>query len=357
MGEGDKSAAAAKQRGRSGLKWAALAALIGMAAIAAGAFFGWEFVESWTKQRVVNAARQQGVILEIDTVEVAFDAIHLREARASLEGVAGLTAYLQVVDIGISGFQPRHVQIEGLIAQAVGSPLQLMNAVRAWQSRHPAAAALGVTPKTEIKRTQLTWQESANDSPFLVLDGVRFGSIAKRYGPLGTDVSIEAERAQAGPFSLAPLAAVIHEEPESIEIGLGAKQWQGVTARGGWKNQLNADELHLSFGPLKLGLLLEKSPLVVADPALRAASLVGGLSLVIPRDERRAYAGQWALDVNGWTPPHPPELQGFSFGTSTRLESAFDVDRALTTANFTNTQELSKIEEWPDWTSGKRQIG
>lgn len=341
MGAGDTSTPSARQRGHSGLKWAASATVIGLVAIAIGAYLFWERLGDWIKRQVVETALQQGVILQVDTVEVAFNAIHFREARASFEGVAGLTAYLQGVDIGISGFKPQHIQIAGLIVQAVGSPIQLMNAMWAWRSRHPAQASSSVTPKTEIKRTKLLWQESASASPFMVLDDVTFGAIAKPYGPLGNDFSIEAERAQAGAFSLAPFAAAVHAEPESIEIGLGATQWEGVTARGGWNNWLNADELHVSFGPLKLGPLLARSPLVVADPTLSTATLVGGLSLLIPKDERRAYHGQWAIDVTGWAPPHPPELQGFSFGTSTRLESAFDVDRALTTVNFTNTHVVS----------------
>ena len=341
MGEGEQANPTAARSGRAGLKWAALGAVVGMLAIAAAAYVAWQRVEGWTRQQVIDAARAQGVILEIDAAEVSFNTVHLREARARLEGVEGLTGYLQVVDIAISGLKPRHVQIEGLIVRAVGSPLRLMNAVQAWQARHPAPASSDATPTTEIKQTKLTWQESGEAPPFVVLDGVTFGAIAKPYGPLGKDFSIEAERAQAGAFSLAPFAAAVHAEPESIEVGLGAKQWEGVTARGGWKNQLAADELHLSFGPLKLAPLLAQNSLAAADPALAAASLVGGLAVLIPRDEQRPCAGHWAFDIGGWTPPHPPELQGFSFGSATRVESDFDIDRTLSTANFTNTRVTS----------------
>jgi len=252
-----------------------------------------------------------------------------------------MTAYLQSVDIGISGFKADHIQIEGVIVQAVGSPLELMGAVWAWKARHPAQASSNVTPKTAIKKSKFTWQETAEAPPFLVMDGVTFGSTPKPYKPTGEDFVIEAERAQAGAFAIQPLAAVVHAEPESLEIGLGAKQWDGLTVHGGWTNQLNADELHLSFGPVKLGPLLAKSPLGTSDPALAAASTVGGISLLIARDGKRPYAGQWALEVIGWTPPHPPELQGFAFGTSTRLESRFEIDRALTTCNFTNAHVSS----------------
>ncbi len=338
MGE-DRNESPAAKRPRGGvLKWAAFAVVAGLLAMAGCALYVWDRLGEWLKQQIVNAARQQGVALELPNIEFSLSGVHLRDARAKLEGVADLTAYLQSVDIAVSGLKPDHIDVKGVLVQAVGSPLSLGNAVRAWQSRHPTAAAGSAAPRTNIGKTRFTWQQASGTSPFVVLDGVAVGKVAKPYGPVGDDACIEAERAQVGAYTIAPLVAVIHVEPQSGEVGLGAKQWDDVSARGGWKSLPNADELHLSFGPLKLGPLLAQSPVAVKDATLTTASLAGGISLLIPNDEHQSYAGHWAFDVAGWTPPHPPELQGFAFGNTTRLRSSFEVDRALTLANFGDVQ-------------------
>ncbi len=163
---------------------------------------------------------------------------------------------------------------------------------------------------------------------------MKVSRIAKPYGPIGDDLAITAEHAEVGTFNLSPLSAALHIEPESVEVGLGATEWDRITLHGGWKNQLNADELHLSFGPLELGPLLAKSGLNIDDKSLLAASIYGGLSVLVPRDVRGAYQGQWALDIKGFVPPHPPELQGFPFGDATRLESAFEVEQGAHVRNL-----------------------
>ena len=304
-------------------------------------YFGWSKVCEWVKQHVVDAAKLQGLVLELSEIDMSLQGIHLRDARARLEGVEGLTAYLQNVDVDLSGFKPSRVQIGGVLVQTVGSPLDLKRAVQAWQSRHPAPATASAPAKPEIRNLKITWQALLNTAPFLELDEVTFAAVAKPYGPSGDDVAVKAEQARVGALRPTPLVVLIHNEAESVEIGLGGTTWDGLTVRGGWKSQLNGDELHVSLGPLAVGPLLAKMSPGNFDKALAAASLYGGLSLVVPRDERKPYQGYWALEVKGWTPPHPPELQGFPFGNSTQLDSAFEIDRALTSANLTPTRLTS----------------
>ena len=341
MGEQQRSGQAAVGTSRARLKWAATAVVAGIGLASISAYVGWSNAADWVKRKLVDTAKQQGVILELNDIDVSLSNLHLREARARLEGVEGVTAYLQSIDIGLSQFTPNRIQLGGVILQSVGAPLDLMRAVRAWQSRHPSQAASDALPKPEIKHAKVTWQETINSPPFLELDGVKLTPIAKPYGPIGDDLAMTAEHAEVGTFNLSPMSAALHIELESIEIGLGATEWNGAALRGGWKNQVNADELHFSFGPLELGPLLAKSGLGTNDKGLAAASIYGGLSVLVPRDAKRPYQGLWALDVKGWTPPHPPELQGFPFGDTTKLEAGFEIDRALTSALFTNVQLIS----------------
>ena len=341
MGETETMVPAPAGPSRAGLKWAAAAVVLCVAGVTLAVYYGWSSVSGWTKHQVVNTAMQQGVVLELSDVEVSLNNIHLREARASLEGVEGLTAYLQSVDIDMSWFKPTRMQIEGVVLQLEGPPLGLAVALRSWQSRYPATASLSVPPIPEFENIKITWQPTANTAAFVELDKVTFEPITQPYAPIGQDIAVMAERAQVGTVSIAPLAAAVHSQADSVEVGLGSTKWEDVTARGGWKNQASADELNLSFGPIYLGPLLAKTGLSVADKKLEKAPIWGGASVLVPKDERKAYQGHWALEVSGWTPPHPPELQGFPFGKSTRVESSFEIDRTLTSANFMNTQLAS----------------
>src|ERR1700690_3657496 len=247
MGEQQRSEPAASRPSRAGLKWAAISVVVGMLLAGAAVYVGWSNVGDWTKRKIVDTGKQQGIILELNDIDVSLGNLHLREARARLEGVTGITAYLQSVDVGLSQLKPNRIQIDGVILQAVGPPLDLARAVRAWQSRHPAQAASNAPPKPEHLHTKVTWQAAINSPPFLELEGVKLSPIAKPYGPIGNDLAITAAHAEVGAFNLSPLSAALHIEPESVEVGLGATEWNGATLRGGWKDQSNADELHLSF--------------------------------------------------------------------------------------------------------------
>ena len=232
MGNNERPGSANSVPKTSKLKWAAVIAAVGLAAGGGALFLVGPGVGNWTRQRVIDAAKEQGIVLEVSETDISLDSIHLREARASLEGVPGLTAYLQSVDVSLAGLKPNRIKVGGLIVQAVGTPTGIMGNVRSWKSRHPAQSA---TPKTEIGKAKLTWQESLDGPAFLVLDNVTFAPVAKPLGPLGEELALRAENAQVGAYPMTPLIAVVHAETEAIEIGIGANQWENVIARGGWK--------------------------------------------------------------------------------------------------------------------------
>jgi len=335
MGNNERSVSANLGHKRSRLKWVAVGVGVSLLAGIGAMFLVGSQLENWTKQKVIDVAKEQGLLLEVSDAEISLNSVHLRDARASLEGVPGLTAYLQSVDITLSGLKADRIGVGGLIVQAVGTPTNLMASVRAWQSRHPSK---GAKPKTEIGRAKLTWQETLDGAPFVVLDGVTFAPVSKPLATIGDDVSFRAEQAQVGAYTTAPLSAAIHVEPDAIEVGIGAQLWESMAARGGWRKQPNGDELHFSVGPLQLGPVLAANGVKLDDPTIASATAYCGISLLRTTDGAWPYQGRFAIDLVGFTPPHPPELDGFPFGKSTRLESAFRIDNALSAADLMETR-------------------
>jgi len=137
-----------------------------------------------------------------------------------------LTAYLQTVDVGLSGFKPNRIQIEGVVVQASGSPLDLRRAVQAWRSRHSAPAAFNVPPKPEIRNIKFTWQALANTAPFLELNGVTFSEPAKPYGPIGEDVAVRLNARKWVSLVWLRLRLWFTMKRSPVEIGLGGTDWK-----------------------------------------------------------------------------------------------------------------------------------
>jgi len=326
MGNRARASSADSGSKRRKLKWAAVIVAIGLLACLSGVIVVVTHWDGWMKQRIVGVAKQRGMLLDLSDVEVSLNNVHLRDARARLQGVPGLTLYLANVDVSLTQLKPERIHVEGAVIQTVGTPMALLDNLRAWQSRHPWDSA---TPKPEIGKAKITWQESLQEPPFLALEGVTYAPSPKALGPLGQDMSLQAEHAQVGAYGVSPLLAVLHAEPDAIEIGIGATTWEAVAVRGGWKKQSNGDELHLSIGALPLGAALSQSGVQLDDPSLAAASASLGISMLKSNDGPWPYQGRFAVDIAGFTPPHPPELQGFAFGKSTRLDAAFRIDAGL----------------------------
>jgi hypothetical protein len=72
----------------------------------------------------------------------------------------------------------------------------------------------------------------------------------------------------------------------------------------------------------------------IPDTELGKSVASGGVIVSVSRDALQPLRGHFVLDLMGFTPPHPPELDGFPFGSYTRAEAWFDVDRALSAVNL-----------------------
>ncbi len=166
MGENQRSKPGESKPSRTGLKWAAIAAVAGIALVSVALYVGWSNAGDWCKRKLIDTAKQQGLVLELNDIDVSLGGLHLREARARLEGVEGVTTYLQNVDIGLSHFKPSRIQMDGVIVRTIGQPVMLLAAVRAWQAKHPVQTILDVLPKPEIRHAKFTWQDAINSPPF-----------------------------------------------------------------------------------------------------------------------------------------------------------------------------------------------
>ena len=292
-------------------------------------------MSGWARQQLVEQARTQGIILHLSTVNVSPSSIQLENVRAELEGVPGVTASIQSAEVSLTRFQATRIKVAGTQVSAVGAPLELMRSLQAWRERYAAQLESNVTPRPEFKNTRITWQATPDGPAFLQVDDVEFASDSPVGAVMGYDWSVTAKSARAGTYVLQPLALALHLESNGAEVGFGAAHMQSALVRGGWRRLAGADDFHVSFEELSMGPLLVSLSVPSADPKLAAAQCKGGISLRVPQDERSPYTGRFEFHLRGWVPPHPPELDGFAFGSGTKLQSMLEIDRALTNVRLT----------------------
>jgi len=291
--------------------------------------FGRSAIEDYARNRIVAQAREHGIVLHLTTVDLSVSAVRLGRAQLELEGVTGISATVLSANIATERLKATRIQIEGLQVQSVGDPLTLIRAVNGWRAKYATPDQLKGLPRPEVHKTQFTWRASAQGPTFVQIDDLGF---AKNTTPGDKDVtawSITGSRAQVGAYVLRPLALALQVQANATEVGFGTTQMAAAVVRAGWRHETGANDFHLAFNALQVGALLERLKLPSSDPQLAKISCSGDISVRVPEDTRRPYTGQLHLDLHGWVPPHPPELDGFAFGHSTQLQSKFEIDRAL----------------------------
>lgn len=291
--------------------------------------FGRSAIADYAQNRVVEQAREHGIVLHLTTIDVSTSAVRLARAQFELAGVPGLSATFQAADITMERLRAVRVKIDGLQVQSVGDPLPLIRAIDVWRAKFATPDELKTMPSLETHRTQFTWRAVAQGPAFVQVDDLGFANTTT---PGVMDVSawtITGSRAQVGAYVLQPLALALRVQDNAVEVGFGTTQMAAAAVRAGWQQAPGANDFHVAFDALQVGSLFERLNLPSPDRQLAKVSCGGEVSVRVPEDAQRPYTGQLRFDLQGWVPPHPPELDGFAFGKGTQLQSKFEIDRGL----------------------------
>ena len=291
--------------------------------------FGRSAIEAYVRDKVIEQARKHGIVLHLTTVEVSALAVRVAPAQFELEGVTGLSATFESANIATERFKATRIQIEGLHVQSVGDPLTLIRAVNVWRAKHATPTELKGLPQLETHKTQIAWRAFAQGPAFVQVNDLGY---ARATTPGVRDVNawaITGSRAQVGAYVLQPLAIALQVQANAVEVGFGTTQMATAAVRGGWRHTSGDNDFHVAFSALQVGALLERIKLPSTDPQLAKVSCSGDVSVRVPEDAQRPYAGQLYFDLHDWVPPHPSELNGFAFGKGTQLQSRFELDGAL----------------------------
>jgi hypothetical protein len=285
-----------------------------MAALGALVALGFILVPRWlvplAEARVLDEARRHGVILVPRSIHFRKDAVILTDTAFSLVGVSGVRGRAAYIVIGLSGLSPNAITVTSVDTVVVGSAAELALSVGEWSERHTSAYALPVT----ASEVALRWSTAEADQPWF---SVQHGQIT-RTGDTGM---FSAREALLSGRTLGRMGAVWTTERSAVRIGLGETELKDAPIRAELTKGAEQSTLTLTLEPTDIRRLSE--PLGVEIP-LEQVSVSGSSTLLF--DDKaldREIEGRLEMKLDGFVPPHPPELDGFVFGKATTFESSF----------------------------------
>ncbi|MEB2311754.1 MAG: hypothetical protein OZ921_05445 [Sorangiineae bacterium] len=304
-----------RQKRRARLLLAGLAALV--AASGVGLLLG---AEPLARALLVKEARARGVVLEPGEVSLGLGAVELSGARFTLDGVGGLSGAVERLRVELTGLSPSELTLDGLSLRAEGAPSELIDELSKFSARYRGTGELPLT----ATRLSASWRPSAEAAPLIELGG---GTASHRSRRWVVDAStLAVKRLEVGPLHVEGGG-----DGARLSVGLGL----GLAASAPPPLTMSVAR---SSGGVTADLTLSPLDLSKLDGALGAAISTRGVrasgTLHLEREAPGTTTGRLALELRGFVPPHPRELDGIVFGDLTELEVSFAVDEARQAASL-----------------------
>ncbi|HEX6764242.1 MAG TPA: hypothetical protein VF103_02165, partial [Polyangiaceae bacterium] len=280
-------------------------------------------VPAYIEREIVRRAAEKGVELEIGSLNFGWERVTLHDTRARLTGVTAVTLHFDTVEIGLDGSDLERLVLEGVDAKAQGALPAVALEVGAWSKRFPSAYALPMSASA----ISVSWRPSAIDDPWLYSSG---GSLAKT----SAGTVFAAEKTRVAGADIGRIGATYAATASSVALGFGESDLSKAPLRID-AEQAPKPKVTLTLAPVPLERMAGPfaMPLPVKD-------VVGSGTVVFDfasRDSMVPTKGHARLELHGYVPPHPVELDGFVFGDVTVLETDLRFGAALDDAVLEHT--------------------
>lgn len=255
---------------------------------------------------VRHRAAGLGVELDFDQVSWGGGALALRHARATLEGVHGFTVDADRMRVATSGLDVTSVAAEGVAVSIDGSATDRVLELAAWSGEHADAYHLAGSASD----VRVAWRATEGAAPWLTATGGRLDSDGK-----GARFQAAAASVGAVPIGQVGVSWTTDATGVSLDVGKGAAGEAPITARV--STTPRPPRVEVTLRPVKLESLGASLGLALPAPGAVAS---GKLELVLgKRGSAEAIDGSAQLLLEGWTPPHPRELNGIITGRKTSI--------------------------------------
>lgn len=289
-----------------------LLALLALTLLAAGA----AAYRPYVRRLILREATRLGVVLVFDDFELARGSVRLLRARCELASVAGLRAQIGTLTVTLDGLAPTRIDADGIDVAVEGSAADRFLVLSAWSTEHPSAYR---TP-SESRNVRLTWSARPGEAPWLTLtDGALSAD--------GKAATFRAPSATIEGLAVGALGAAWSADKATISIGLGKEIIADAPIRIEVDPAARPPTVSAVMVPRKLDELAAPMGLGNARlPGTKNATVDGSARLTLGQHaDRDAVMGSVTATIKGWVPPHPKELDGIIYGSSTVLGATFVV--------------------------------
>ncbi len=310
--------------------------VLGVVGILVGIF---AYLPGYIEKRVVAEAKARGIALTPGEISFGFGWVQLSGATAKLVGAPAFEAKIRLVDVTLQGFEPVQVQLSDVQVGVSGSLPRVLLELGEWTKNHADAFAAPLV----ASRVSLRVAEVPAGAPWLELSN---GFLTRTVA----GAAFSAQSCKLSGFEIGKVGAGFTKTGGNVSIGFGDQSAQAAPLRlDASLDAKGAGQMSVVLTPTKLGLLSKGlgSPLplpgVIASgkvelsfPAGLGNELAGNKS--VPERLAPEITGKWTSSLQGFVPPHPPELDGFVFGDVTTFDSDLRVDGARNRVTFSNAK-------------------
>jgi hypothetical protein len=296
---------------------------LSFAGLVVAAIVVFAFLPTYVEREVKRRAAEKGLELEVGSLTFGWERVKLRDVRARLTGVTALALHFDSIGVELDGSELVSVVAEGVDAKAQGSLPRIALELGAWSKRFPSTYAMPVA----ASGVSLAWKPSAAEAPWLVMSG---GTLAR--APAGT--AFAAEQTRVAGADVGRVGATIAPKASSVALGFGETELAKAPLRLD-AEQAPRPKVLLTLAPVPLERLA--GPFAVALPV---KDVIGRGTVTFDfasRDSMIPTNGHARLELQGYVPPHPVELDGFVFGDTTVLETDLRFGASIDEVALENT--------------------
>jgi hypothetical protein len=280
------------------------------------------WLPGYIEREAMRQIRERGLELSSYELEYGFGWVKLTNARGKLVDVKNLELSFKSIDVELDGQEPERIDLAGVGVQATGSAPTLALELAAWSKRFPQSYALPLW----ANGVDVVWRPQAGAAPWLEIAG---GSIAKNEAT----TIVSADQVKVAGTPVGKVGASWSATASAVAIGLGEPE----LAKAPVKVEVAiGDKPKVTFrlAPTRLEKLA--GPFGVALP-VENVTASGQVELNFPSQLALAPAdGSTHIELEGWIPPHPVELDGFVFGNVTTFDSKLAISEDLKTVTLTD---------------------
>lgn len=283
-------------------RWLA-AMVVLLLAIVAAAALGWSPLVRWLTLR--QAARL-GVEIELGEVEVAWEAVTLRDFGFRLHGVDGLDGTVARLTIAIDGLTPQALEAVGVDVTLEGAATDLGLSLATFAKDHPEIFAL----PSAAEEVSLRWRPQAGGEPWLTLQDATVR-------PQAQGGRLVAERVKVAGLSVGRVGASWEGDQAEVVIGLGEDDLADAPVLLLVEHASTEPKATFTLRPTPLERLA--GPFALALPVSGVTASGKTVLRFSGEGPNAPIEGSLEAHFEGYRPPVPSEVKGIAFGDDTTV--------------------------------------